>query len=177
MITRGSEWRRWEPHIHAPGTVLNNQFGGGDPWATNLATLEARLPRIEAIAATDYYVTDTYEQICTQLAACIADPRDPSRVIHALDDILRARIFAITRGYEDADDLDALERGRLVQCCISRRGFTPCGNTQYSNYRTVSDRPLERRHATACPRMRMKMAGVEGLEPTALGFGDRCSTN
>jgi hypothetical protein len=46
--------------------------------------------------------------ICQQLAACIADRRDPSRVIHALDDILRARIFAIACGYEDADDLDAL---------------------------------------------------------------------
>jgi hypothetical protein len=39
---------------------------------------------------------------------CIADPRDPSRVPHALDDILRARILAISCGYEDADDLDAL---------------------------------------------------------------------
>ena len=47
-------------------------------------------------------------RICAQLAACIADPRDPSRVIHALDDILRTRIFAIACGYEDADDLDAL---------------------------------------------------------------------
>ena len=46
--------------------------------------------------------------ICERLAACIADRRDPSRVVHALDDILRARIFAITCGYEDADDLDAL---------------------------------------------------------------------
>ena len=46
--------------------------------------------------------------ICRRLAACIADRRDPSRVIHALDDILRARIFAIACGYEDADDLDAL---------------------------------------------------------------------
>lgn len=63
MLTRGSEWRRWEPHIHAPGTVLNNQFGGADPWGTYISTLETRLPKIEAIAATDYYVTDTYEQI------------------------------------------------------------------------------------------------------------------
>ena len=47
-------------------------------------------------------------RICTELAACIADPRDPTRVVHALDDILRARVLAITRGYEDADDLDAL---------------------------------------------------------------------
>ena len=68
MITRGSEWRRWEPHIHTPGTVLNNQFGGDDPWPNYLATLEARLPRIEAIAATDYYVTDTYEQILVHKA-------------------------------------------------------------------------------------------------------------
>ena len=33
--------------------------------------------------------------ICAQLAACIADRRDPARVIHTLPDILRARIFAI----------------------------------------------------------------------------------
>jgi hypothetical protein len=30
MLNRGSEWRRWEPHIHSPGTILNNQFGGAD---------------------------------------------------------------------------------------------------------------------------------------------------
>jgi hypothetical protein len=46
--------------------------------------------------------------ICARLAACIADPRDPSRVVHRLDDILRARVLAIACGYEDADDLDAL---------------------------------------------------------------------
>ena len=46
--------------------------------------------------------------ICAQLAGCIADPRDPTRVIHALPDILRARVLAIACGYEDADDLDTL---------------------------------------------------------------------
>jgi hypothetical protein len=39
--------------------------------------------------------------LCRRLAACIADPRDPARVIHRLDDILRARVFAIACGYED----------------------------------------------------------------------------
>ena len=33
--------------------------------------------------------------LCAQLAACIADPRDQSRVAHKLDDILRARIFGL----------------------------------------------------------------------------------
>src|ERR1700730_13283324 len=43
-----------------------------------------------------------------RLAAVIPDERDASRVIHRLPDILRARIFAIACGYEDADDLDRL---------------------------------------------------------------------
>ena len=62
MISRGSEWHRWEPHIHAPGTILNNQFGAVDPWGAYLTTLENLTPNIEAIAVTDYYVTDTYEE-------------------------------------------------------------------------------------------------------------------
>lgn len=63
MIGRGSEWHRWEPHIHAPGTVLNNQFGSNDPWEEYLRILEELTPAIEAIAVTDYYVTDTYEEV------------------------------------------------------------------------------------------------------------------
>src|SRR5947208_8928589 len=46
--------------------------------------------------------------VAEKLAAEIADPRDRSRVVHSLADILRARILAIACGYEDADDLDHL---------------------------------------------------------------------
>src|SRR5689334_7003780 len=46
--------------------------------------------------------------IADRLAAEITDRRDPTRVVHALSDILRARILAISCGYEDADDLDHL---------------------------------------------------------------------
>lgn len=69
VISRGSEWHRWEPHIHAPGTVLNNQFGSTDPWEAYISTLESLLPTIEAIAVTDYYVTDTYEEFLKHKAA------------------------------------------------------------------------------------------------------------
>lgn len=62
VISRGSEWHRWEPHIHAPGTILNNQFGGSDPWNSYLTTLESLTPKVEVVAVTDYYVTDTYEE-------------------------------------------------------------------------------------------------------------------
>ncbi|MBH3425486.1 TrlF family AAA-like ATPase [Pseudomonas gessardii] len=63
MIGRGSEWCRWEPHIHAPGTVLNNQFGGKSPWDDYLIGIEMLTPKIEALAVTDYYLTETYEKV------------------------------------------------------------------------------------------------------------------
>lgn len=69
MLSRGSEWRRWEPHIHAPGTVMNNQFTGPDAWGNYLTALEQATPVIEAIAVTDYYLTDTYEDVLLHKAA------------------------------------------------------------------------------------------------------------
>lgn len=63
MTGRGSEWQRWEPHIHAPGTVMNNQFKGPSAWKDYLSAIESVTPTIEAIAVTDYYVTETYEQV------------------------------------------------------------------------------------------------------------------
>lgn len=63
MIARGSEWCRWEPHIHTPGTVFNDQFGGGDRWDIYLTTLETSVPKIGAMAITDYYLTDTYQEV------------------------------------------------------------------------------------------------------------------
>jgi hypothetical protein len=68
MLTRGSEWHRWEPHIHGPGTVFNNQFKGDDPWGKYLGALENCSPLIEALAVTDYYTTDTYEEVLRQKA-------------------------------------------------------------------------------------------------------------
>jgi hypothetical protein len=69
MLSRGSEWRRWEPHTHAPGTLLNDQFGGSNPWETYLTTLEELKPPVEALGVTDYYVTDTYEEVVRQKSA------------------------------------------------------------------------------------------------------------
>src|SRR3712207_3163473 len=58
--------------------------------------------------------------VCDRLAALIADLRGPSRVVHPLADILRARILAIACGYEDADDLDHLRRARGLKLACGR---------------------------------------------------------
>lgn len=42
---------------------MNNQFTGPTAWDDYLAALEQATPLIEAIAVTDYYITDTYEEV------------------------------------------------------------------------------------------------------------------
>jgi DDE family transposase len=58
--------------------------------------------------------------IADQLARVIPDERDADRVVHLLPDILRARIFAIACGYEDADDLDRLRSDPALKLACGR---------------------------------------------------------
>jgi hypothetical protein len=59
-------------------------------------------------------------KLAVKLAAAIRDPRDPARVRHSLIDILRARIFAIACGYEDANDLDRLRNDPAFKLACGR---------------------------------------------------------
>src|SRR5712671_74520 len=58
--------------------------------------------------------------VAERLAAVMPDGRDASRGIHLLPDILRARIFAIACGYEDADDLDRLRSDPALKLACGR---------------------------------------------------------
>ena len=62
-LSRGAVWRRWDPHIHAPGTALNNQYSGANAWESYFEALETASPEIQAIGVTDYYLLDTYETV------------------------------------------------------------------------------------------------------------------
>ena len=61
---RGATWHRWEPHAHAPGTLLNDQFRGEGKWEDYLQRLESSKPTIQALGVTDYYTTDCYRRVC-----------------------------------------------------------------------------------------------------------------
>lgn len=67
QLNAGSRWHRWEPHIHAPGTIFNDQFKGPTAWQDYLASLEQAKPVIRAIAVTDYYCTDTYQRVVAEM--------------------------------------------------------------------------------------------------------------
>jgi hypothetical protein len=60
---KGSLWHRWEPHIHIPGTILNNQYPLGDSALSEFCDrIEQSNPLIKVLGVTDYYSTDSYEK-------------------------------------------------------------------------------------------------------------------
>jgi energy-coupling factor transporter ATP-binding protein EcfA2 len=59
----GSLWHRWDPHLHTPGTALNDQYEGKEPWEQFLETIEASDPPIRALGITDYFGIECYEQV------------------------------------------------------------------------------------------------------------------
>lgn len=58
--------------------------------------------------------------IAERLARWFPDRRDPSRITHTLADMIRARVFAISCGYEDADDLDFLRTDPAFKLACGR---------------------------------------------------------
>ena len=58
---RGSEWHRWDPHIHAPGTAQEDRFAGD--WEGYLSRIESATPTICALGITDYLSIETYKQV------------------------------------------------------------------------------------------------------------------
>ena len=58
---RGSEWHRWDPHLHAPGTLLNDQFKGD--WTTYIARIAKSVPQIRVLGVTDYFCIEAYKAV------------------------------------------------------------------------------------------------------------------
>ena len=80
--------------------------------------------------------------VAGKLAAVIADHRDPNRTIHPLADILRARLFAIACGYEDADDLDSLRIDPAFKLACGRlpdSGRDLCSQPTMSRWENAPD--------------------------------------
>lgn len=59
MLKQGSEWRRWDLHVHTPDTALNNQFQN---WDEYLAAIEGH-PDVKVIGVTDYLSIANYSKL------------------------------------------------------------------------------------------------------------------
>lgn len=95
---RGSEWRRWELHIHTPGTVKNDCFSGNsmdEKWNKYYSNIESYIGDgsdptrdIAVIAITDYLSVENYKKV-------IKDNRLPQSVSLILPNVeMRIQPFA-----------------------------------------------------------------------------------
>ena len=62
-LKRGSEWRKWDLHVHTPYSYLNNQFGNDFDNYVKQLFLNAILHQITVIGITDYFSIDGYKKI------------------------------------------------------------------------------------------------------------------
>jgi hypothetical protein len=58
--------------------------------------------------------------LAVRLAACIRDRRQPERIEHTFEEMLRLRMFAIAAGYQDANDCDALRHDPIFKMAVGR---------------------------------------------------------
>ena len=66
LYPRGSEWRRWDLHIHSPLSGLNNQYpkssDGSPDWNRFVDELE-KIEGVSVIGVTDYFFIDGYKKV------------------------------------------------------------------------------------------------------------------
>ncbi|MBC8527672.1 MAG: hypothetical protein H8D22_12615 [Candidatus Cloacimonetes bacterium] len=62
---RGSEWRKWDIHIHSPLSILNNQYpklaNGNPDWEAFVKKLESL--DVAVVGITDYFTIDGYKKL------------------------------------------------------------------------------------------------------------------
>ena len=56
---RGSEWRRWDLHLHAPGTKLSDRYGSENNVLDKYIDFLEKSP-VHAFGITDYFSVDSY---------------------------------------------------------------------------------------------------------------------
>lgn len=56
-----------------------------------------------------------------QFARCFSDYRDPDRIEHTLDELLKQRIFGLCLGYEDLNDHDQLRNDPLLAVLVGKK--------------------------------------------------------
>ncbi|MCL1056474.1 hypothetical protein L2729_00525 [Shewanella gelidimarina] len=61
LFEHGSEWRRWDLHVHTPDSVLETQFKSD--WDAYITAIEDNDSDISVIGITDYYSISGYEKV------------------------------------------------------------------------------------------------------------------
>jgi hypothetical protein len=110
---------------------------------------------------------DRHLGLCTAFAACLKDwRRDPSRIRHTLENLVRQRVFQLACGYEDQDDADTLRTDPLFKLAC---GQLPVSDDDLASQPTLArlencvDRHTGRRLALALVEIYLNQRGKDAL--------------
>ncbi len=78
------------------------------------------------------------------LASCLADPRDPSKVRHSLEDIIRFRMLMIAAGYEDGNDAADLRHDPSFKMALDRNPQTGAALCSQPTISRMENLPTQR---------------------------------
>lgn len=72
---RGSNWRKWDLHVHTPGTKKNDQYrvDGADVWDVFCKKIEES--DVQAVGITDYFSADSYFNFMGKFGAKYPDSK------------------------------------------------------------------------------------------------------
>ena len=61
---RGSEWRKWDLHVHTPSSICQNYGGDTDEaWERYISDLESLPQEFSVLGINDYLFIDGYERL------------------------------------------------------------------------------------------------------------------
>ena len=80
--------------------------------------------------------------LAPRLAAHIADPREPTQVVHPTEEIIRFRMLMIAAGYEDGNDADVLRHDPMFKLAMGRlpAGSPLCSQSTISRLENRPDK-------------------------------------
>lgn len=61
-FSRGSEWRRWDLHVHTPSSLVHH-YPGQDPWDHFLTDLSTLPPDLSVVGVNDYLFVDGFDRV------------------------------------------------------------------------------------------------------------------
>ena len=58
--------------------------------------------------------------LTSKLAACLRDDREPTKIQHAVAEMIAQRVYQIACGYEDCNDADDLRHDPVLKTAVGR---------------------------------------------------------
>ena len=91
--------------------------------------------------------------VCRRLAQAMPDRRDPDRILHAMFEMVMARVAAIACGHKDAIDLDRLRHDPLMKVAVGRCPQTDAPLASQSTISRLENAPSKTEAARGCARL------------------------